>query len=357
MYARDTKKLLQFGLVMVIFLIAATACFPDYKGVFINMDTVGTTSDGVNYDKNDILFLDLAGGNSPVANYTSNWITVFDGEDYGLNDTKHDLSAFSFNEQTFDYIFLGNELDTDEELYLSFEANRTKIPGIFPTWVYGQDIVKFTNGAANYDGYEYEMFFDGSDVGLTTMSEKVDGISVWPPEYYEVLAADVDFPYDCNAGVIFLSTRGRYRVNNNQGGFLVGDGSDVLAFCATNLGYNTAGFWFRAFDGSEANIDPPNALTGLDVIDVDYYGITSNVDSGTIDNGITFLFTPRRDFTGDTEGGGTLYGQASELNAGIKDGNHHYLDGPFWNFNEDGSYPAVNGFVENISLLDMPSFP
>ena len=127
------------------------------------------------------------------------------------------FSAFSFNEQTFDYIFLGNELDTDEELYLSFEANRTKIPGIFPTWVYGQDIVKFTNGAANYDGYEYEMFFDGSDVGLTTMSEKVDGISVWPPEYYEVLAADVDFPYDCNAGVIFLSTRGRYRVQQQSG--------------------------------------------------------------------------------------------------------------------------------------------
>lgn len=356
MYARDTKKLLQLGLVMVIFLIAAAACYPEYDGVFVNMDSVGTTSDGVNYDKNDILFLDLSGNVNPVANYTSNWITVFDGEDYGLNDTKHNISAFSFNEQTFDYIFLGNELDADEELYLSFESNRSRVPGI-PGWVYGQDIVKFTNGAVNAAGYEYEMFFDGSDVGLTTLSEKVDGISVWPPEYYETLADEVSFPYDCNAGVIFLSTQGRYRVNNNQGGFLIGDGSDVLAFCATNVGQDTAGFWFRAFDGSEANIRPPNALTGLDVIDVDYYGITSNTDSGSIDNGITFMFTPQWAFSGNDSNGDPLYGGDSKLYAGIKEGDQHYIDGPFWDFNDEGDYPAVNGLVENISLLDIPVFP
>jgi len=352
MYARDMKKLLQLAVALAIFLIAAAACTPgDYSGVFVNLDSVGTTSDGVNYDKNDILFLPTEEV-SPTVNYVSNWVTVFDGEDYGLNDAKHDLSAFSFNEMTFDFGQLVNE-DLSEELYLSFEANRTKIPGIFPTWVYGQDIVKFTAG----DPYTYEMFFDGSDVGLTTMSEKVDGISVWPPEYYETLPNDVELPEDCNAAVIFLSTRGRYRVNNNQGGFLVGDGSDVLAFCATNVGNDTAGFWFRAFDGSEANLQPRNALTGLDVWGVNLADILSNADSGNYEGGISFFFTPRMEFSGTDDIGDTIYGGPSQLFAGASVFDDHAIFGPIQDFNEDGDYPAVNGMVENISVLDFAPLP
>ncbi len=356
MYVRDMKKLLYLVMVGVIFLIAAAACTPgDYYGVFANMDNVGTTSDGVAYDKNDILFMPTTDVVTPTVGYVSNWALIFDGEEFGLNDAKHDLSAFSFNEMTFDFGQISSQ-DLSDELYLSFEANRSKVPGIFPTWVYGQDIVKFTIDVDNADGYTYEMFFDGSDVGLTTMSEKVDGISVWPPEYYETIPFDVELPGDCSAAVIFLTTRGRYRVNDYQGGFLVGDGGDVLAFCATNVGNDTAGFWFRAFDGSKANLDPPNTLTGLDVFGVNLSEVVPNADSGNLDGGISFFFTPRRAFSGDGDSG-TVYGGPSQLFAGASAHDQHFIEGPIQDFNEDGVYPAVNGLVENISLLDYPILP
>lgn len=354
MYARDMKKLLLLAVTLSIFLIAAVGCTPaNYRGVFVNMDSVGVTADGVDYDKNDILFLPTGDVISPTVDYLSNWATVFDGEMYGLNDTKHDISAFSFNEMTFDFGQIVNQ-DLSEELYLSFAANRARVPGI-PGWVYGQDIVKFTQGAevtANDVDYEYEMFFDGSDVGLTTMGEKVDGISVWPPEYYEVIPADVVLPADCHAAVIFLSTRGRYRVNDNQGGFLVGDGSDVLAFCAVNVGQDTAGFWFRVFDGSEANIHPRNALTGLDVWGVNLSDVVINADSGNYFGGINFLFTPRVPFSGTDVDGNTVSGGPSQLFGGGSVVGEQFVYGPVQDFNEDGDFPALNGVLDNVSVLD-----
>ena len=243
-----------------------------------------------------------------------------------------------------------------DELYLSFEANRARVPGI-TGWVYGQDIVKFTVNAPTPDGYAYEMFFDGSDVGLTTMGEKVDGISVWPPEYYETLPNDVELPANCNAAVIFLTTQGRYRVSNYQGGTLTGDGSDVLAFCATNIGDDTAGFWFRAFDGSEANIKPPNAMTGLDVWGVNMSSLMSPNDSGNYPGGISFFFTPRMPFSGIDENGDTIYGGPGQLFAGISVLDAHAIYGPLQDFNVDGDFPAVNGILENISVLDFAPMP
>jgi len=300
MTGRLRKRMLVLSVFVLLTLIAATACEPEVDGFFVSMTNAGTTEDGLAYDTNDILFIYP---NDPAPA----WIKFFDGDMNGLT-AKHNINAFSFNELIL-HDTLTPTVSTDVytgtvELYLNFSQNQIKVPGITGN-VYGQDIVRYdaewTDGVA--DWYDYSLFFDGSDVGLSTKSEKLDGISYWPTEYYVPLADDIVLPYDCNAGVLFLTTAGSYRVPNNQGGFLIGDGSDVLLFCATNLGPDTAGFWFRAFDGSDAGIKPRNAGYGIDV----FYIATPAIDedSGDVENlDIAFWFTPKKGGRGPT---GPLY--------------------------------------------------
>jgi hypothetical protein len=354
MITRDPKRKASLFLIGAIFLLVATACVPEVTGVFVGMDEPGTTADGLDYDANDIIFIE----NPEYISDVPAWMTLFDGEWYGLSDEDHDLSAFSFNEAILPFGIFGsagpNDAEEELELYLSFEQNRARVPGI-PGHVLGQDIVKFnatSPGAFSADDatYSYEVFFDGSDVGLTKASEKVDGISVWPPEYFQFNTSDVEFPYDCNAGVIFLSTRGSHRVSPTpDGGHLVGDGSDVLAFCAFNTGPDTAGFWFRVFDGSEAQIKPRNALTGLDVWSVDLSMPLTNADAGTLDIDVSFFFTPRKPFTAH---GGSVSGDLSDLFFGRTSDGSTYIEHTGFNLNDGNTFPPVNGVVENASVLD-----
>lgn len=355
MFTRDPKRTIRLFVFGALFLLAAAACVPETAGIFVGMDQPGATADGLDYDANDIIFIE----DPNVTNNVPAWITVFDGEWYGLSDEDHDLSAFSFNELIFPFDITGSAgpagADEEMEIYLSFEQNRARVPGI-PGHVLGQDIVKFNATgpdvfAPNDAGeYSYEMFFDGSDVGLTKAGEKVDGISVWPAEYYNNLTNDVALPYDCNAGVIFLSTRGSYRVSPTpDGDHLIGDGSDVLAFCAFNTGPDTAGFWFRVFDGSEADLKPRNAITSLDVwaLGID----NTNADAGTLGVDMAFFFTPRKPFTAH---GGAVSGQLSDLFVGITDAGATYIEGPGFNFNDGNDVPPVNGLVENVAVFEFP---
>jgi hypothetical protein len=239
---------------------------------------------------------------------------------------------------------------------MTFSQDRIPVPGI-PGNVVGQDIVQFDGyfHDDHWDEYEYSLMFDGSDVGLTTRGEKIDGISVWPPEYYDALAGDIELPYDCNAGVVFITTQGAYRVPNNQGGFLIGEGSDVLLFCATNLGSDTAGFWFRAFDGSDAGIFPPNAGFSIDTWAIEFF--ESGEDAGDLDLGILFFFVPKKDFESFCDDG-----SPSELHVGGVFG-IPCTEGPFVDFNlgeiYDGlhdtiTFPGVNGVVDSAGVWDWP---
>ncbi len=216
------KRILVIGLMLVaitaVMVQGAAAQYPGEQ-ILVSAKTAGMTDDGVEYDPFDILVREYDG-----TDYW--WWKLFDGEDHGLGE-KHKIDAFSIMGDIYDY----------PTIYMSFVQDAIKVPGIVPK-VQGEDVVEF-------DWYweEYSLFFDGSDVGLTTRAEKIDGLDVWEP-YID----DATFPYDCNAGVLFISTQGAYRVPAANGGSLVGDGNDVLMFCATNLGSNTAGFWFRGFD-------------------------------------------------------------------------------------------------------------
>lgn len=349
MYPRRSRKYFGLALVSLLLLIGAVGCVPDEGGVWVSMDEEGMTDDGVAYDMNDILFIDTEAA-------TPEWMTIFDGEEVGLNDRKHDIYGFSFNEAVFNLDDLTTTTVPELELYLSFEANRALVPGITDR-VYGQDIVKYTGPASTGTtvdplDYNYELFFDGSDVGLTTISEKLDGISVWPPEYYDMITAnDIEIPFDCPAAVIFVSTRGSYRVPNNLGGQLVGDGSDVLAFCATNTGLDTAGFWLRVFDSSLAEIDPPGAISGLDVWFIDPTMTTAD-DAGNADIGVAFFFTSRKPFSGLDDSDATLEGEPNELFIGAGMVDDAVIEGPYANFDDGVVVPAVNGPVDSVSIFD-----
>lgn len=346
MISRNRKPMIVLGLMAMLLLVAATACYPDVLGFYVSMVKAGTTEDGLAYDTNDILFV------NPYDS-TPQWFKVFDGDATGLTP-KHNIQAFSFNELIFNETFItgaGADVTGPIQLYLTFSQNQIKVPGITGN-VYGQDIVQFNGDYDDGDwlSYDYSLLFDGSDVGLTTKGEKLDGISVWPPEYYDLLPLDdIELPYDCNAGVLFLTTQGAYRVPDNQGGFLIGDGSDVLLFCAVNLGSDTAGFWFRAFDGSDAGFTPRNAGFGVDVWALEF-APTVTEDAGDLDLNIVFFFTPKKAFSSNDVTGG----QPSQLFVGGNISGYDGVEGPFYDFNSGIDVPAVNGVVDSVGVFDWP---
>lgn len=360
MIIRNSKTTLMLLLAGLLVMLVATACgVPNAEGLFVNMNRPGTTADGLDYDTNDILLSSL----DEDTGAAGGWVVAFDGEWYGLNDRRHNLEAFSFNEMILNDNLIDSvgpdDANYEMELYLSFEQNRTRVPGIAER-AYGQDIIKLNVTSPEpfspVDAdYSYQMFFDGSDVGLTTMAEKLDGISVWAPAYYDGINIDVAVPYDCPAAVIFLSTRSNYRVSPTpDGGDLTGVGSDVLAFCATNTGVDTAGFWFRVFDSQAAGIQPRQAITGLDVWGLEYLG--DDGDPNTPEFNVGFFFTPRRDFTALDLNGGPVAGGPSDLFGAGTSGTEYGVEGPLANFNlgGDGAPPAVNGLVESIGIFDFP---
>jgi hypothetical protein len=71
------------------------------------------------------------------------------------------------------------------------------------------------------------LFFDGSDVGLTTSSEDIDAL------------------YETAAGLLLISTTGSPEVTG-----VSGEDEDILQFTPTSLGATTAGTWAMFFDAS-----------------------------------------------------------------------------------------------------------
>lgn len=115
------------------------------------------------------------------------------------------------------------------------------------------DILELTTPA---DGsFRYQLFLDGSDVGLGAGSEDVDAFT---------LLAD---------GSIVLSTRGAFSLQTSyvagmpNGPLITGGGNDLLRFLPTSLGSDTSGSWtayVRGADvglsGSAENIDAVSVL-------------------------------------------------------------------------------------------------
>ena len=161
----------------------------------------------------------LAGGltvaNEDIVDFDGTTFSmVFDGSDVGLGGAK--LDGFSF-------------LDADNIL-LSFTRPRS-ITGIAEK-VDDSDIVQFTaTQLGPTTSGTFQLYFDGSDVGLETTAEDVEAMEVLPD------------------GRILVSTKSTFDVPG-----VTGDDDDLLAFTPTSLGENTSGSWARYFDGGDAGI-------------------------------------------------------------------------------------------------------
>lgn len=95
--------------------------------------------------------------------------------------------------------------------------------------------------------HTWQMFFDGSDVGLTRNGEDIDGFSLSPN------------------GDLLISTNGSARV----GGVQSGD-EDILVFHSTSFGPDTSGTWAMYFDGSDVGLADTSSE------DVDAFSVASN---------------------------------------------------------------------------------
>ena len=92
----------------------------------------------------------------------------------------------------------------------------------------GHDLLRFVPSTLGADTRgTWQMYFDGSDVGLTTLAENVDAVSA---------LAD---------GTLLVSTSGAVVVNG-----VSAKNEDVLRFSPTKLGGRTIGAWSLYFDGS-----------------------------------------------------------------------------------------------------------
>ncbi|MEZ4675487.1 MAG: hypothetical protein R2932_14740 [Caldilineaceae bacterium] len=170
--------------------------------IYLSSSSNGTVS-GVNFSDEDILGHDLA---------TGRWWKLFDGSDVGIT---RDINGFTF-------------LNDGSLLFTLNAPTNVADVGL----VDDSDIVRFIPSAlGDTTSGRFTLYFDGSDVELSTNGEDLDAISVLPD------------------GSLLLSVLGAMRA----GGVLAKD-EDVVRFIPTALGANTAGQWELYFDGSAVGL-------------------------------------------------------------------------------------------------------
>ncbi len=164
----------------------------------------GTTLDGVAVKSEDIVRYD---GNS--------FSLFFDASDVGLSGAGMNVNAFT--------------VISDNEILMSFDKALT-IDGVGN--VDDSDVVKFTATSLGEDtSGTFEMYIDGSDVGLTTGGEDIDGLTGLPD------------------GSLLISTRRNVSVPG-----VSAENADLLLFNPMSLGENTSGSWSQYFDGSDVGL-------------------------------------------------------------------------------------------------------
>jgi hypothetical protein len=196
----------------------------DTDSLVFSLDTDGAALPGVagTIDDSDLVRFDAT---SLGATTSGTFSMYFDGSDVGLTTSGEDVDAF--------------ELLANGSVVLSTEGS----VGVTGASGDDEDLLAFTPtslGSTTSGGFA--MWFDGSDVGLTTSGEDVD-------------AAAVDA-----AGRIYLSTLNGFTVTGVSGA-----DEDVFVFNPSTLGATTTGTFDSTlyFDGSAFGLD------GNDVFAID----------------------------------------------------------------------------------------
>lgn len=169
---------------------------------------------------------------------TGLWSLVFDGSAVGLSGTAIDALAVRSGAQGIEFL-------------MSFRTPVTLVGLIGGpdggTTVDDSDIVIFTPSAlGTTTAGTFTFYFDGSDVGLDTNGEDIDGLA---------LTAD---------GKLLITTLDRFTVPG-----VSGDGKDVLLFEATSLGAVTAGTFTLWMDGSDVGLDTADENNDALALDTD----------------------------------------------------------------------------------------
>jgi len=102
----------------------------------------------------------------------------------------------------------------------------------------------------------FALYFDGSDVTLSTAAERIDALALKPD------------------GTLLISTAGQATVKNGNTSITAQD-EDLLAFRPTQLGATTSGTWDLTTDGFDGSL-----LTGMAAENVNsawYDGATGNL--------------------------------------------------------------------------------
>jgi hypothetical protein len=156
-------------------------------------------------------------------NTTGTWSVYFDGSDVGLSGSSENIDSISV---------------LDDGRLLISTTGGAAVSGVSAA---DEDILAFSPGGLGGATWgSWSMYFDGSDVGLSTADEDVDAVFVgnWS-----------------STPKIFISTRGNFAVTGNAGA-----NEDVFAFQPTQVGSNTWGTFmpYMVLDGSYyglANLD------------------------------------------------------------------------------------------------------
>jgi len=183
------------------------------------------------------------------------------------NVADEDIVAYDTGTQTWSLYFDGGDVELasfaidalarlpNGNLVFSFAAAGT-VGGVVSD---DSDLLRFTpTSLGATTAGTWTMYFDGSDVGLTTNAEDIDAVSV---------LAD---------GRILISTEGSVSVTGASG-----IDSDILVFTPTSLGAATAGTWTVYFDGSDVGLQATNSGEDIDALCVTPLGalLLSTVDA------------------------------------------------------------------------------
>jgi hypothetical protein len=175
------------------------------------------------------------------------------------------------------------------------------LPGLGP--VDDSDILQFfPTSLGETTAGSFSLFFDGSDVGLSSGSEGIDAIGVAPD------------------GRLVVSTEGSF-----SAGGVSGEDEDLLVFSATSFGAETSGSFELYFDGSDVELDVEDIEgSWIDPLSNDIYLTVTNafaVTGAAGDGSDIFTCIP-----------GTLGDSTSCSYSLFWDGSAHGFDG----FNTDG---------------------
>jgi hypothetical protein len=217
-------------------IVRAGMPLPDGDFLFVlgasgNLPGLVGGPNGVAYERSDILrFSPTSLGDTTAGT----WSFHFDGSDVGLGSTT-DMAIRSLS------------LLADGSLVISTHDAVT-LPGV--GGITANDLVRFTPTSLGAEtAGTWEMYFDGSDVGLTTANERIDVAFVRPN------------------GRLMLSTRGSFAVPG-----LSGTLGDLFDFIPTSTGATTAGsfeMWITAGQmGLAGTTNPQGAFMHVPTVDI-----------------------------------------------------------------------------------------